>query len=108
MPGHPNTTQALSPAEIEAALQTLPHWQYHQNALQRVYVGANYLQALETLNAVARHAEAADHHPDLQLNWKTLVIRYWTHTLNGVSALDVALAHQVEALLSVPNADSGH
>ncbi len=108
MPGPPNTTQALSPAEIEVALRDLPQWQLHQNALQRVYEGANYLQALETLNVVARHAEAADHHPDLQLNWKTLIIRYWTHTLHGVSALDVALAHQVEALLPIPDADSGH
>jgi 4a-hydroxytetrahydrobiopterin dehydratase len=108
MTSPPNTTQALSPTEIEAALRELPQWQFHQNALQRVYEGANYLQALETLNAVARHAEAADHHPDLQLNWKTLIIRYWTHTINGVSPLDVTLAHQVEALLSVSGTDQGH
>ncbi len=98
----PHLTKALSPTEIEAALLQLPHWHFHQNALQRVYEGANYLQALETLNAVARHSEAADHHPDLQLNWKTLVIRYWTHTAQGVTPLDVRLAHQVEDLLPKP------
>lgn len=91
--------KALSPNEIEAALLQLPHWRFHQNALQRVYEGVNYLQALEILNVIARHAEAADHHPDLQLNWKTLIIRYWTHTAQGVTALDVRLAHQVEDLL---------
>lgn len=98
----PHPSKALSAAEIEAALQSLPQWRFQQNALQRVYEGASYLQALETLNAVARLSEAADHHPDLQLNWKTLIIRYWTHTVKGVSNLDVELANQVEALLSSP------
>lgn len=78
----------------------MPQWQCVDNALQRVYEGTTYLQALERLNAVARLSEAADHHPDLQLNWKTLIIRYWTHTAQGITELDVELAQQVEVLLA--------
>jgi 4a-hydroxytetrahydrobiopterin dehydratase len=95
---HP--TVSLDPAAIEHALQSLPHWQVKNNALERVYQGASYLDALDKLNRVAQLSEAADHHPDLLLCWKTLTIRYWTHTAKGITHLDVELARQVEPLLS--------
>ncbi len=86
--------------EISARLQDLPNWQVRENALERVYTGKTYLEALEKLNTIAQLSETADHHPDLSLNWKTLTVRYWTHTANGITALDFDLAHQVETILS--------
>lgn len=91
---------ALSEPEILSQLQTLPGWRFSQNALERVYEGESYLAALEKLNAIARLSEEADHHPDLSLNWKKLIIRYWTHTAQGVTELDFKLARQAEALLT--------
>lgn len=92
-------TQALSERDILEQLQTLPGWEFRDNALERQYTGKTYLAALEKLNRVARLSEAADHHPDLVLNWKKLIVRYWTHTANGVTELDFQLARQAEALL---------
>ncbi len=94
---HP--TIALSAADIHEGLQSLPDWRFCQNAIERVYVGTQYLAVLEKLNAIAQLSEKADHHPDLILQWKKLTIRYWTHTVQGVTVLDFELAHQVEALL---------
>lgn len=91
---------ALTSEQIEANLKTLPHWQFRGNALERVYDGQSYLDALEKLNAIARLSESADHHPNLSLNWKRLTVRYWTHTAHGVTDLDFELAHQVEKLFS--------
>ncbi|WP_373531221.1 4a-hydroxytetrahydrobiopterin dehydratase [Vampirovibrio sp.] len=92
-------TVSLSRVDIENQLNDLPDWIFNQNALERVYEGKNYLDALQKLNAIAQLSEAADHHPDLSLNWKKLTIRYWTHTAQGVSDLDFKLAHQAEHAL---------
>jgi 4a-hydroxytetrahydrobiopterin dehydratase len=92
--------QAISSEALQDQLsQELALWQLKDNALERVYRGVSYLDALDKLNAIAQHAEVADHHPDLALHWKTLIIRYWTHTANGVTALDLEQARQVEAFL---------
>lgn len=93
-------TIALSEAEIRAGLENLAGWRLHQNALERVYDGKSYLEALEKLNAIAQLSEAANHHPDLILSWKKLTVRYWTHTACGVTELDFKLARHAESLLS--------
>lgn len=92
-------TTALSADEIKRELQGLVNWHFSQNALERIYEGKTYLDSLEKLNRIARLSEAADHHPDLTLNWKTLTVRYWTHTAKGITELDFRLAHQVEEVL---------
>lgn len=91
---------ALSSNDVIGLLDgELSLWHFKENALERVYHAVTYLDALDLLNKVAWHAEAVNHHPDLLLNWKTLVIRYWTHTVNGVTDLDVEQARAVERLL---------
>jgi 4a-hydroxytetrahydrobiopterin dehydratase len=94
-------TVLLKENEIQSQLSNLPGWCFNQNALERVYDGKTYLDALQKLNAVAQLSEAINHHPDLILNWKKLTIRYWTHTAQGVTALDFQLAHQAEKILRV-------
>ncbi len=98
-------TATLSPDEIAARLDGLPLWQYKDKALERVYTGNTYLDALEVLNRVARLSEEADHHPDLVLHWRRLTIRFWTHVANGVTELDFELARRVEGILPPSGAE---
>lgn len=92
-------TEPLSSMEIQSRLQALPHWAVQDNALERVYQANSYIAALDTLNTIARQAEAANHHPDLILSWRKLTIRYWTHTAQGITNLDFEQAHQAERIL---------
>lgn len=78
----------------------LSNWQLKDNALERTYHAESFLKAVEMLNLIARHAEAANHHPGLVLHWKTLTIRYWTHSVNRITTLDVEQARQVEQLFN--------
>ncbi|HEY9746458.1 MAG TPA: 4a-hydroxytetrahydrobiopterin dehydratase [Oculatellaceae cyanobacterium] len=90
----------LSETELLDCLSPeLALWQFKDSALERVYRAGSYFEALEKLNAIARQAESANHHPELTLNWKTLIIRYWTHTVGGVTTLDVEQAKAAEKLL---------
>jgi 4a-hydroxytetrahydrobiopterin dehydratase len=91
---------SLDLTSIEERLKALPGWQVKENALERVYLGKSYLDALEKLNTIAQLAEEADHHPDMLLSWKKLTVRYWTHTANGITDLDFDMANKVEAILS--------
>lgn len=93
-------TVALQPEEITERLGALPHWELKDNALERVHTGRTYLDALAILNRIAEISEAADHHPDLSLNWKKLTVRYWTHTAGGVTELDFELARLAETVIS--------
>lgn len=92
---------ALSVVDVAARVaETLPQWTVTDNALQRVYTCQKYLDALALVSAVGHLAEAADHHPDMALNYTKLTIRFWTHTAKGITALDFQLAEQVEALIN--------
>ena len=92
--------EALSSQAIEAALSELPGWALKDNALERVYGGKSYLDALDKLYAIGQLAEAEDHHPDMRLDYKRLTIRFWTHTAKGVTQRDVDLARKVSELLA--------
>lgn len=94
------SSMQLTTHEIQEKLIGLPEWEFRENALERVYQGKSYMDALEKLNAIAQASEAADHHPDLILSWRKLTVRYWTHTAQGVTELDFQLARQVEEVLA--------
>lgn len=93
-------TIALSADAIREKLNTLPHWQIKDNALERTYKATSYLDGLEKLNAIAQLSETENHHPGMLLEWRKLTVRYWTHTAQGVTELDFQLAQQAEKILA--------
>jgi 4a-hydroxytetrahydrobiopterin dehydratase len=57
--------------------------------------------AISVVDAVAIAAEAADHHPDIDIRWRNLTFRLSTHDAGGrVTARDIALAHQIDAIIA--------
>lgn len=93
-------TVALSAEEIRHHMEQLENWTVEGHALERRYPSKSYLDGLEKLNDIAQMSEAENHHPELVLEWGNLTIRYWTHTANGVTALDFQLARWAENILS--------
>jgi 4a-hydroxytetrahydrobiopterin dehydratase len=49
-------------------------------------------------NAVAFLANAADHHPDLQLSYGHCTVRFMTHDVGGITVSDFSCAAKVDAL----------
>jgi 4a-hydroxytetrahydrobiopterin dehydratase len=54
--------------------------------------------ALAFVNQVGALAEAADHHPDVDIRWDTVTLRLSTHSAGGLTEKDLSLAAQVDAL----------
>jgi len=95
---HPELT-ALSDQEIEKRLVSLPGWTVQDKALTRVNKFPTYKEALDFVYKVGTAAEENDHHPDIIMNFKTVTVRYWTHSVNGISDLDFKMAVIVEKLI---------
>ncbi|MBM7771996.1 4a-hydroxytetrahydrobiopterin dehydratase [Actinokineospora baliensis] len=92
--------ELLSDQEIGKTLGTLPRWRLNEGGLVRVAELADFAAAMAVVNRVADLAEAADHHPDIDIRWNKVTFRCTTHSANGITAKDAALATQIEAVLA--------
>jgi len=90
----------LDDAAIRAALDTLTGWQRAGDALVRTARLPSFPDAITVVDRVAEIAEARDHHPDIDIRWRTLTFRCSTHSAGGITDLDVALAAAIDEQLA--------
>jgi 4a-hydroxytetrahydrobiopterin dehydratase len=91
----------LSPDELSAALQGLPLWSGDGEGLHRTARLPSFRDAVAAINAIADVAEEMDHHPDIDLRWRTLNLHLVTHSAGGVTDNDLQLARRIDGLLPV-------
>ncbi len=60
----------------------------------------NYPAAIRCVGDVSADAEAMNHHPDIDIRWRTLHFTLSTHSEGGITQLDIELAHQIEAAIT--------
>jgi 4a-hydroxytetrahydrobiopterin dehydratase len=91
----------LDDAAIDAALQGLPGWKREGDALVRTAELASFPVAIGVVARVGEIAERRNHHPDMDIRWRTVTFRCSTHSAGGVTRFDVdlarAISEQVEA-----------
>ncbi len=87
----------LDPAAIAAALTELPGWEADGDAIVRTAQLPSFPAAIAVVDRVAALAEQRDHHPDIDIRWRTLTFRCSTHSAGGVTELDTALAAAISA-----------
>jgi 4a-hydroxytetrahydrobiopterin dehydratase len=73
-------------------------WTEVDGALQRTFELPSFVAALDFVNRVGALAEAEDHHPDIAISYRTVTIRWWTHTAGGVTDRDRDLAEKTSEL----------
>ncbi len=93
-------TALLSEAEREAALAALPGWSWDaaRSAIARSFRFADFSAAFGFMTQVALAAERADHHPEWSNVWNRVDILLTTHSAEGLTAKDVALARSIDAI----------
>ena len=79
-------------AEIKTALETLPEWTKRNGAIRRTYEFVDFVGAIKFVNAVAKAAEKAQHHPDIDIRWNKVTLVLSTHDEGGLTQKDFALA----------------
>ncbi|WP_035280680.1 4a-hydroxytetrahydrobiopterin dehydratase [Actinokineospora spheciospongiae] len=91
--------ELLSEHEQGKALGTLPNWSRGEGSLVREVELESFPQAIQVVDRVAEIAERDDHHPDIDIRWRTLKFTLSTHSEGGITELDVALATEIDAVL---------
>jgi 4a-hydroxytetrahydrobiopterin dehydratase len=92
-------TEVLSPDAADAALTERGlAWSRDGDQLVKVVKRKNFAEALAFVNAVGARAEAADHHPDIDIRWNTVTLRLSTHSAGGLTELDLDLAAEIDRL----------
>ena len=86
----------LEQAEIERRLAALPGWEFKDNAISKLYRFKTFMDGIAFVNQVAKMAEAADHHPDIKINYTRITFSCSTHDQGGVTEKDFKLASQIE------------
>jgi 4a-hydroxytetrahydrobiopterin dehydratase len=81
---------------LAAALNDLVGWAEQDGWLVREYRTNGWSSTMLVVNAIAFVAEAANHHPDLEVHWGRVVVRLQTHSAGGITAKDIELAQRVE------------
>lgn len=85
---------------VTDALQGLTDWQRDGNAIVRTATLPSFPAAIEAVRAVAEIAEARNHHPDIDIRWRTLTFRCSTHSEGGITDLDFELAGEIDRVLT--------
>ena len=85
---------------LNAALAELPGVHRAGHGRLQVHVAApTFADAVTLVTEVAAVAEEMDHHPDVDLRWRTLHLHLVTHSAGGVTQNDLDLARRIDALL---------
>ena len=91
-------SELLTDRDIENA--QLTDWTLAEKSLTRTVELTSFPAAIEVVNRVADAAEEADHHPDIDIRWRTLTFTLSTHSAGGLTQKDVDLARRIDALIS--------
>jgi 4a-hydroxytetrahydrobiopterin dehydratase len=86
----------LSEAQISNELKSLPGWEYQDNSLRKLFRFKEFMDGIRFIGRVAEMAEAADHHPDIHVNYTRVTFICSTHSDGGVTDKDVRLAREIE------------
>ncbi|MEP6690618.1 MAG: 4a-hydroxytetrahydrobiopterin dehydratase [Gemmatimonadaceae bacterium] len=84
-----------------------PDWKQDGDAISREFTTGGWPVTLMLVNAIGFVAEAADHHPDLQVSWGKVVVRLSTHSAGGVTDKDLALAREIDRVALWKPAEGG-
>ncbi len=82
----------LTDAEIDHALIAIPSWSRVGSAIRRRFEFVDFPSAVGFVNRVAKLAEEAQHHPDIDIRWNRVVLELTTHDSGGLTARDFELA----------------
>ncbi len=73
-------------------------WERQGDELVKVRRGKDFAESMRFVNSVAELAEAANHHPDIDIRWNTVTLHLSTHSEGGVTQADLDMAKKIDAL----------
>lgn len=88
----------LDAAAVADRLRGLPAWGREGDEIRRRVKAPSFLAGIDVVTDVARAAEDADHHPDIDIRWRTLTFALSTHSAGGLTGKDFDLAATIDRI----------
>jgi len=88
----------LSRAEAEQRVKKLQGWTLDGDSIRKQFTFADFPAAVAFVDRLAPAAEAADHHPDILINYKRVTLTYSTHSEGGLTEKDFAGAAAADGI----------
>ena len=96
---HKKGDHPLDIASIKGYLSQLPDWKRSGKEIVKTFTFKNFYETIGFVNALAYIANSENHHPVLEVEYKTCKVRYSSHDVGGVSENDFICAAKIDALL---------
>ncbi|MCV7179201.1 4a-hydroxytetrahydrobiopterin dehydratase [Mycolicibacterium sphagni] len=89
----------LTDEEVDSAIKDLDGWERAGGALRRGITFGSFLDGIDAVRRVAEHAESKDHHPDIDIRWRTVTFALVTHSEGGITDKDVQMASDINGIV---------
>ena len=89
----------LTDEQVDAAAKNLDGWERIDGALRRSVRFGAFLDGIDAVRRVAEYAEREDHHPDIDIRWRTVTFALVTHSEGGITDKDVQMAAQINEVI---------
>ena len=100
--------ELLTDDQIDLAIRDhLPQWKVVDKELVREVKAPTFLDGIRLVATVAQLAESMNHHPDIDIRWRTTRWLLTTHDAGGLTQLDIELAHRISDAARAEGASVG-
>lgn len=86
----------LTEVDIRQSLTTLPGWEFKGGELRKTFVAPTFHRAIGFVVQIGMLADAADHHPGLDIRYNKVTVALSTHSAGGVTEKDINMAAAIE------------
>lgn len=90
----------LTAEQIDTALADLDGWEHAGGVLRRSVKFPSFMAGIDAVRRVAEHAEVKNHHPDIDIRWRTVTFALVTHAVGGITKNDVQMAGDINRILA--------
>jgi 4a-hydroxytetrahydrobiopterin dehydratase len=88
--------ERLSDIAIQRELGNLTGWSRRGDAITKTFQFRNFLTGIDFVSAIAKAAEAADHHPDIDIRYTKVTCTLSTHSAGGITQKDLDVARKID------------
>jgi len=90
----------LTAKKISLQLKAVPSWTKRELTIRRTFEFADFLKSIDFVNRVAKKAQKADHHPDIDIRYSKVTLMLTTHNEGGLTEKDFSLATQCDEVFA--------
>ncbi|SCL13254.1 4a-hydroxytetrahydrobiopterin dehydratase [Micromonospora inyonensis] len=91
--------EVLTAEAVRDKLAALADWTGDPAGISRTVQLNSFPEAITVVDRVAEVAEERDHHPDIDIRWRTVTFRCTTHSVGGVTERDIDLARRIDEIV---------